>query len=64
MMVFTKLHFCNNITSNILFSIFTHSIEGSIKIVQMLLEKGAHVNALSENNNTALIIAAAEGNTV
>lgn len=36
--------------------------KGFEKIVQMLIEKGAHVNAVNEDGNSALIFAVLEGN--
>lgn len=41
-----------------------HSPLGSEKIVQMLIEKGANVNAVHENAGSALIIAAFKGKRI
>lgn len=41
-----------------------HSFIGFEKIVQMLIEKGADVNAVNEDNFSAIIYAANRGNNV
>lgn len=52
-----KKSFCIILT----YFFFIHSIIGFETIVQMLIEKGANVNAVNEDNNSALIYAALEG---
>ena len=39
-----------------------HSFIGSEKIVRMLIDKGADVNAVDEKNNSALLYATKNGN--
>lgn len=46
------------------FSLFARSFTGSMKIVQMLIEKGANVNAVNEDHNSALMYAALNGITL
>lgn len=45
------------------FSVFIRSFTGSMKIVQMLIQKGANVNTVNEDNNSALMYAALNGIT-
>lgn len=40
---------------------FIHFFVGYEKILQMLVEKGANVNIVDANNNSALIFAASKG---
>lgn len=42
--------------------IFVYSFIGLEKIVQMLIDKGANVNAVDVKNNSALFYAAKNGN--
>lgn len=39
-----------------------HLFIGSAKIVKLLIEKGANVNAVTEDKNSALILAVLNGN--
>lgn len=43
--------------------LYKNSFEGFGKIVRMLIEKGAEINAVNINKNSALILAALKGNT-
>lgn len=40
-----------------------HLIIGFERIVEMLIEKGANINAVNRDNNSALILAAKNSNT-
>lgn len=44
------------------FTLSIHSLIGSEKIVQILIESGANVNAVDEDNDSALMRAANKGN--
>lgn len=56
----TKSVLCDFMCHSFVF--FTLSFIGVEKSVQLLIEKGANVNAQNQNNSTALILGAAKGN--
>lgn len=47
--------------NEITFSFSIHSTIGFDNMVQVLIEKGANINAVNENNNSAVILATLNG---
>lgn len=50
------------ISINHLYFLGIHLFLGFEEITRMLIEKGANVNAVNEDNNSALVLAIVEGN--
>lgn len=59
--IFGDVRYIIETLNEINFSFSIHSIIGFDKMVQVLIEKGANINAVNENNNSAVILATLNG---